>query len=286
VPAKLRAMLGDYPLTRALKSGTLRSALLELVFAEVKVPNQMFKRVVRGLEFDVAELAVVTFLIARAHGCPLSLIPAVVTARFQHGFLVYNAERGPLAPRDLAGKRVGLRSYSVTTAAWVRGILADDYGVALERVKWVGFEEPHVAEFRDPPNIERAAAGADMTAMLLAGELDAAIVGAPPADPRLKTLIPDPEAAAKAWHARTGALQVNHMLVVKDEVAKSEPSAPAELFRLIRESKQAAGLPAPGALDMNPMGREANRRNLEVAIDCCYRQALIPRRFEPEELYA
>lgn len=279
-------MLGDYPLTRALKSGTLRSALLELVFAEVKVPNQMFKRVVRGLEFDVAELAVVTFLIARAHGCPLSLIPAVVTARFQHGFLVYNAERGPLAPRDLAGKRVGLRSYSVTTAAWVRGILADDYGVALERVKWVGFEEPHVAEFRDPPNIERAAAGADMTAMLLAGELDAAIVGAPPADPRLKTLIPDPEAAAKAWHARTGALQVNHMLVVKDEVAKSEPSAPAELFRLIRESKQAAGLPAPGALDMNPMGREANRRNLEVAIDCCYRQALIPRRFEPEELYA
>ena len=164
MPTTLRTLLGDYPVTRAMRSGEIASAEVALDFAEVKVPNTAFKRVVRDLEFDVAELAIVTFLLARAHGKPLALLPAVVTARFQHPLLVYNASRGPLAPEDLAGRRVGLRSYSVTTAAWVRGILADDYGVPSERVSWVAFEEPHVAEYRDPPNVERAAAGKEMIA--------------------------------------------------------------------------------------------------------------------------
>ena len=120
--------------------------------------------------------------------------------------------------------------------------------------------------------------------MLLAGELDAAIVGERAGDPRLQTVIPDPAAAAEAWHRRTGALQVNHMLVVQRPLARTRASE--EILRLFAESKRAAGLPAPGTLDMNPIGAEANRRNLEVAIDCVYRQGMIPRRFEPEELYA
>ena len=107
-----------------------------------------------------------TFLLARAHGTPLVLLPAVVLGRFQHPFLVYDRERGPLAPGDLAGRRVGVRSYSVTTGVWVRGILADDWGVDLGRVTWVTFEPPHVAEFRDPPNVERAPAGKDLMAMV------------------------------------------------------------------------------------------------------------------------
>jgi len=269
-----------------MKSGEIRSADLAFDFTEVKVPNTAFKRVVRDLEFDVAELAIVTFLLARAHGKPLSLVPAVVTARFQHPFLVYDAERGPLAPRDLAGRRVGLRSYPVTTAAWVRAILTDDYGVALERVSWVAFEEAHVAEYRDPPNVERAPPGQDMISMLLEGMLDAAIVGEPPSDPRLAPVIPEPAAAAQAWHQRTGALQVNHMLVVKDALVRDLPQAAEELVRLFCAAKRAAGLPAPGTLDMNPVGREPNRRNLEVAIDCVYRQGMIPRRYQPEELFA
>jgi 4,5-dihydroxyphthalate decarboxylase len=269
-----------------MKSGELRSADLAFDFAEVKVPNTAFKRVVRDLEFDVAELAIVTFLLARAHGKPLSLLPAVVTARFQHPFLVCDAERGPLVPGDLPGRRIGLRSYSVTTAAWVRAVLADDHGVASERVDWVAFEEPHVAEYRDPPNVERAPPGQDMISMLLEGTLDAAIVGERPSDPRLVPVIPDPAAAAQAWHRRVGALQVNHVLVVKDALAQDRPHAAEEIVRLFSESKRAAGLPAPDTLDMNPVGREANRRNLEVAIDCVYRQGMIPRRFEPEELFA
>ena len=284
--AKLRTLLGDHSVTRAMKSGEIRSAGLIFDFADVKVPNTAFKRVVRDLEFDVAELAIVTFLVARAHGKPLSLVPAVVTARFQHPFLICDAERGSLAPGDLPGRRVGLRSYSVTTAAWVRSVLADDYGVGLERVNWVTFEEPHVAEYRDPPNVQRAPSGKDMISMLREGTLDAAIVGEQPSDSRWVPVIPDPAAAAQAWHQRTGALQVNHMLVIKEALAKDRSHPVDEILRLFSESKRAAGLPAPDALDMNPVGHETNRRNLEVAIDCVYRQGMIPRRFEVEELFA
>ena len=284
--AKLRTLLGDHSVTRAMKSGEIRSAGLIFDFADVKVPNTAFKRVVRDLEFDVAELAIVTFLVARAHGKPLCLVPAVVTARFQHPFLICDAERGPLAPGDLPGRRVGLRSYSVTTAAWVRSVLADDYGVGLERVNWVTFEEPHVAEYRDPPNVERAPPGKDMISMLREGTLDAAIVGEQPSDSRWVPVIPDPAAAAQAWHQRTGALQVNHMLVIKETLAKDRSHPVDEILRLFSESKRAAGLPAPDALDMNPVGLETNHRNLEVAIDCVYRQGMIPRRFQVEELFA
>jgi 4,5-dihydroxyphthalate decarboxylase len=171
---------------------------------------------------------------------------------------------------------VGLRSYSVTTATWIRSILADDHGVDLGRVRWVTFEEGHVAEFRDPPSAERAPAGRDMVAMLLAGELDAAIVGEAPRDPRLQPLIPDPGAAARAWQRRTGAIQINHMVVVKEAVAG--PVAD-EVYAMLAASRRAAGDP-----EMNPFGVEENRRNLEVAVDCVYRQGLIPRRFTVEEL--
>jgi 4,5-dihydroxyphthalate decarboxylase len=282
----LRALIGDYPVTAALKSGQVRSPHIRLAFADVKPVSSAFKRAVRDLEFDVSELAIVTYLIAKAHGKPLTLLPAVLVGRFQHPLIMYNAERGPLAPGDLAGRRVGVRSYSVTTGAWIRGILADDYGIQPEQVNWVTFEAAHVAEFRDPPNVERAPAGSKVVDMLLAGEIDAAIVGdGPPADPRLKTLLPDPAAAARAWHAKHGAIQVNHLVVVKDSLSKSDPQAVREIYRMLVESKQAAGLPKPGELDLNPFGVEANRRNLDVAIDCCYRQGLIPRRYAVDELF-
>jgi 4,5-dihydroxyphthalate decarboxylase len=271
---RLKTLLGDHPVTEALKQGRISTGVLAFDFADVKVPHSAFKRVVRELEFDVAELAIMTFLLAKAHGKPLKLLPVVLTARFQHPFIVYNAERRPLAPGDLEGRCVGQRSYSVTTATWVRGILADDYGVDLGKVRWVTFEEPHVAEFRDPPNVERVPAGKDITAMLLQGELDAAIVGEPPKDPRIKTLIPDPAAAGEAWKKKNGAIQVNHMVATRQDLDCADA-----VYRLLGESRRAAGNPS-----MNPFGVEENRRNLEAAIDCAYRQSMIPHRFSVEEL--
>lgn len=268
----MKALLGDYPVTKLFKQKS------GLEFADVKVPNTAFKRVVRDFEFEFAELAIMTYLLAKAHGKPFRLLPAVVTARFQHGTLAYNAARGPLSPGQLAGKKVGMRSYSVTTATWVRGILADDYGVDLSKVHWVTFEDPHVAEFRDPPNATRMPPGKDIAAMLLAGELDAAILAEPPKDGAIRTLIPDPATAAEAWKKRTGAgLQINHMVVVKDSVSRRKSD---ELYALLAESRKAAGNPP-----MNPFGIEANRRNLEAAIDCIHRQGMIPRRYTVEELF-
>ncbi len=276
---QLKTLLGDYPVTRALREGKVRSSLVELDIADVKVPHTAFKRVVRGLEFDVAELAIVTFMMARSFGKPLKLLPAVMFGRFQHPYLVYNAERGALSPKDLEGRRVAIRSSSVTTVAWVRGILADDHGVDLGRVKWVTFEDAHVAEFRDPPGTERAAEGKTALGMLLAGEVDAAVLADPvPKDARLRSVIPDPAAAAAEWHRRKGALQVNHMVVVREGL---DPAVVREVYRLLRESKRI------GAEDAEtcPFGVEANRRNLEVAIDYLYRQKLIPARCTVDELF-
>lgn len=275
----MKTLLGDYPVTAALKKGEVRSDRVRLEFADVRPPSAGFKRVVRDLEFDVAELAITTFLMAKAFGKPLRLLPAVVLARMQHARLVRNAERRPLAPRDLEGRRIGVRSYSVTTGMWLRGILAEDYGVDSDRITWVTFEEAHVAEFRDPPNVVRAPAGRKLEEMLFAGEIDAAVTGdAPIADPRVAPVIPDPDAAARAWRARKGAIQINHMVAVKDTVGKAGAD---EVSRLLGESIRAAGSP-----EMNPYGVEANRRNLEVAIDYVYRQRLIPRRYTVEELFA
>jgi 4,5-dihydroxyphthalate decarboxylase len=278
-------LLGDYPLTQALRKGEVKPGAVNLDFADVKTVSTAFKRVVRDLEFDCSELAIVTFLMAKAYGKPLVLLPAVVMARFQHPHIVYNMERGPLTPADLAGRRVGTRSYTVTTSTWLRSILADDYGVDLNRVRWVTFEDAHVAEFRDPPTVERAPEGKELTAMLLAGEIDAAILPAVPTDPRLKPLIPDPAAAAQAWRKKYNAIQVNHMVVVKESLSKSDPGAVREIYRLLSESKKAAKLPKAGEVDVNPFGVEANRRNLEVVIDTVYRQRMIPKRFSVDELF-
>jgi len=179
---KLKTLIGDYPVTRQFRTRTER---FEFAQFQGSVASA-FKRVVRDLEFDVAEMAIMTFLVAKAFGKPYRLLPFVVMARFQHPYLVSSEA---LSPKQLEGKRVGVRSYSVTTGAWIRGILAEDHGVDLSRIQWVTFEEAHVAEFKDPPNVQRAAAGKDISAMLLAGELDAAILGAIPTDPRLQPVI-------------------------------------------------------------------------------------------------
>jgi 4,5-dihydroxyphthalate decarboxylase len=283
-PLRLRALLGDYPATHALRTGALSSPLVAFDFADVKLPQTAFKRTVRELEFDASELAIVTYLLAKAHGKPLVLLPAVVTARFQHPYLVCRADR-PLGPGDLNGKRIAIRSHSVTTVAWLRGMLMADHGLDVGSVRWVTFEDPHVAEFKDPPNAERAGPGKDPFGMLIAGEVDAAVLGEPSTDPRVRTVYPDAAAAAQEWFRRHGTIQLNHMVTVKASLSQSEPDAVREVWRLLVESKKAAGLPAPGTVDINPLGIEAVRRGLDIAIDYVHRQGLIPRRFAVEELF-
>jgi len=281
----LHTMLGNYANVAALKSGTVHSDLVDYDFAEVKIANNLFKQVVRDAKYDLAELAIVTYMQAKAAGKPYVLIPAVVVARGQHHTIAYNAERGVLKPSDVAGKRVGVRAYTVTTGTWVRGILASDYGVDLNKVEWITFEDPHVAEYRDPDIVKRAPPGKELLQMLLDGEIDAAVVGDKLSDPRLKHLIPEPEAAAKKWADRHHGVPINHMLVVRSELSKSRPDVVREVFRQFHECKRAAGLPDGGALDPYRFGVEACRPILEVIIDFCFRQQLIARPIAVDELF-
>src|SRR5665647_2169622 len=243
-PTTLRIAIGDYPHTLPLKRGEVSSPWLKLDFVEIKPMHKAFKPMVREHAFDASEMALVTFLQAKAYGKGLKLLPAAMLARFQHGTFLCNAERGRLAPADLAGRRIGVRAYSQTTGAWIRGIVENDYGVDLSRVQWVTFEDAHVAEARDPAGVLRARPDQDMTKMLLAGELDAAIYGADlPKDAALQSVIQDPQAAALAWYGKHGLVPVNHMVVVAESLAQSNPKAVAELYRMLEESKKAAGLP-------------------------------------------
>ncbi len=282
---KLHTMLGNYPNTMPLKSGAVRSDLVDFDFVEVKVANSMFKGVVRDAKYDVAELAIVTYLQAKAYGKPYVLVPAVVVSRGQHHTIAYNPERGALKPSDLNGKKVGVRAYTVTTGTWVRGILASDYGVDHNKVEWITFEDPHVAEYHDPAIVKRAPAGKDLTQMLLDGEVAAGIVGDKLPDPKLKHLIPDPEAAAQKWAERHGGVPINHMLVVRQELSRSRPDVVQDIFRQMHASKLAAGLKDGGTLDPYRFGVEACRPILEIIIDFCHRQELIPRRIAVDELF-
>jgi 4,5-dihydroxyphthalate decarboxylase len=241
---------------------------------------------VRQEKFDVSEMALATYLQAKAYGKPLTLLPATMMGRFQHGTMFYNSERGTVTPENLPGRRVGVRAFSQTTGVWLRGILWKDYGLDLGTVKWVTFEDAHVSEYRDPPGVERAAPGKDMTKMLLEGELDAAIFGGNiPSDPRLKSVIAEPEAAAKEWYKKHATVPVNHMVVVKSALAKSDPGAVREIFRMLQAGKKAAGLPKPGAIDTIPFGFQAVKPALELMSSYALEMKIIPRRFSVEELF-
>lgn len=285
-PVTLRVCIGDYPHTLPLKRGEVTSPLLKLDFVEVKPMHTAFKPMVREHAFDVSELAIVTCLQAKAYKKGLTILPAAMLSRFQHHTCLYNSGRGVLRPADLAGKRIGVRSYAQTTGAWIRGILQNDYGVDLSGVTWVTFEDGHVPEASDPPSAVRAKPGQDITQMLIGGELDAAIYGAAmPDDPRLKSVIPDPDAAAQDWYRKHGVVPVNHMVVVTDELARAQPEAVAEFYRLLEEGKKVAGLPKPGAIDTLPFGREANRPCLDLLISYAVQQNLIPRRMSADEVW-
>jgi len=280
----LRIAIGDYPHTLPLKRGTITSPSLKLEFIDVKPMHKAFKPMVREHAFDASEMALVTYFQAKVHNKGLRLLPATMLARFQHGTLIYNAARGKLELPDLARARIGVRSYSQTTGAWIRGILENDYWVDFSRTNWVTFEDGHVTEAKEPPGITRARPDQEMTQMLIDGELDAAIYGAElPKNPNLRSVIDDPETAGRAWYGQHRLVPVNHMVVVTEEFARAKPQAVGEFYRLLEAGKAAAG--PQGDIDMVPFGEEKNRACLELLIKYCVQQKLIPGRLNVDDLW-
>ena len=280
---KLFTLLGDHPGVMPLKTGAVGSDLVEFAFDDVKVPNTAFKALVRDGKYDCAELAIATFLQARAFGKPYALLPVTVMGRGQLHTLFMNENR-PLKPEQLAGKSVGVRSYTVTTGVWVRGILSDLYGIDPNGMTWVSFEDPHVAEFVDPHHVIHAPRDKSLEGMLAAGEIDAAILGNTDRGPPLAPMFKDAATVDRDWAAKNGGVPINHMMVLRSEIVRDRPDVAREVYRMLNEAKTMA-FPQPPMPDPIRIGIEDNRVSLDKMIGFCVQQRLIPHAVTVDELF-
>jgi 4,5-dihydroxyphthalate decarboxylase len=301
--AALKMAIGDYGHTKALKDGSVKPPGVELEQIEVSPIIGAFRRMVRGLEFDISEMAITTYLCARAFNKPFTAIPVFPVRAFHHGAIVYNTKSGIKAPSDLEGRRVGLRGYTVTTGAWIRGILGSEYGVDLSKVTWVLAGDEHVAEYQAPSNVVSAPEGKELPDMLLSGEIDAAIGVGNVDSPDVKPLISDARAAEAAYFQKTGVYPINHTVVIKNEVLAANPDIAQELFVAFKEAKQPylERLSQGGELpprdqalantakmmggDPLPYGVGPNQKALEAIIQYAVDQKIIPQKAALEELF-
>lgn len=282
-PIGLRAAVGAYPHTSALMDGRISSNLLTLDFASVTPISRAFAPMVRDLRFDVSEMAIATFLQAKACGKALVLLPVVLAARFQEAALLCRADSSIRGPADLAGKRVGVRAYSQTTGMWLRGSLAETYGVQPSDIQWSTFEDAHVAEIRDPAWAERASAGSELLPLLEANQLDAVIVGNDlPADAGLRPVFADAKSAGEAFFQRHAFVPVNHMVAMRRELAVRHPELVTELLAMFRSAASLAHAENGWA---PPFGRTALRPAMELALRYMTEQGMLPRPLDLEEVW-
>jgi 4,5-dihydroxyphthalate decarboxylase len=235
---QLRTVTRTQGNNQALKDGTVTPEGFVFDFEEVPVLVEAFRRMVRGLEFDVSEMAFTTYLCAKAHGKRFTALPVFLVRGFHHGAILYNTKAGIAHPKDLEGRQVGVnRGYTVTTGVWARAILQDEYGVDLSRVTWVLSGDEHVAEYEPPANVVPLAAGQSMQDMLATGEL-AAVIGMQVDHPDVAPLIRDPgEAGFGALRSR-GLYPINHLVVVKDEMLEAHPELATAVFHAFAEAKE------------------------------------------------
>ncbi len=300
----VKTATGRYGHTLPLLDGSVASERVAFDWAEFDTIVGVFRTMVRTNAYEVSEIALSTYLCARAHGKPMTAIPIFITRSFNHGDVVCNVDAGIESPRDLAGKRVGVRAYTVTPGVWARGILKHEYGLNLEAVTWVLGSDEHVAEFVEPPNVVSAPAGSDLGEMLLSGELDAAI-GVGSLDPaRVRPLISDARDAAMRFQEDTGVYPISHIVVIRNDVLDVNPWLPRQLFGLFSEARDeyergltsgadphpsddsVAPLRSSGVGEPLPFGIEANRVTLETFIEWNVEQGIIPARVDVEEVFA
>jgi 4,5-dihydroxyphthalate decarboxylase len=289
----------------ALKDGTVKPRNFAFDFIEVDPLIDAFRRMVRGLEFDVSEMAMTTYVTARSYGKRMTGLPIFLMRAFHHGAIKYNTKSGIKNPKDLEGRKVGVnRGYTVTTGLWARSVLQHQYGVDLDKITWVLSGDEHVAEYRPPANVVPIEKGKKMADMLASGELAAAI-GVETDHADVKSLIPNPgEAGFEALRTR-GHYPINHLMVVKDALLDAHPELAANLFGAFAEAKRiyverlkSGHIGKPTAVDELhrrvmeitrkdplPYGIAPNRQALDEFIQSALEQKIITRRVTAEELF-
>jgi 4,5-dihydroxyphthalate decarboxylase len=221
----------------ALKTGAVTPEGFSFAFEEVPVLVHAFRRMVRGLEFDVSEMAFTTYLCAKAHGTRFTALPVFLVRGFHHEAILVSAKAGITHPKDLEGKRVGVnRGYTVTTGVWARGILQRDYGVDLDSITWVLSGDEHVADYRPPANVVPVEPGRDLAEMVADGEL-AAVIGVTVDHPDVVPLVPNAADVGLAALRQRGLYPINHLVVVKDDLLATRPQLAAQVFDAFAEAK-------------------------------------------------
>jgi len=289
----------------ALKDGTVAPAGFVLDFVEMPVLVHAFRRMVRGLEFDVCEMALTTYLCAREHGVRFTALPVFLVRAFHHGAIVCHRQFGLKAPKELEGQRVGVnRGYTVTTGVWARAILQDEYGVDLSKITWVLSGDEHVQAYEPPSNVVPIEPGKTIEELLGAGELAAAI-NIQTDDPDVRPLIPDPLEAGMAAFGRRGHYPINHLIAVRDDVLAEYPGVAVALFDAFAQSKalylerlREGRIEAPASADELhrrmmtltddplPYGVEPNRAVLEELISHAMTQQILRKPVQIGTLFA
>lgn len=240
---RLSLSCGDYDRTRPLIDKSVQPEGISLDITCLPSPERHKRMLVNG-EFDVCELSLASYFVARQRGMDLRAIPVFPHRRFRHGYIFINKGAGIRQPSDLVGKRVGVRRYQNTASVWVRGILADDYGVSRQSIRWFteGSEELAV-EFPAWLTCTRISSGATLDAMLADGRLDAVIYPeALPSmahSPQLGRLFPDYKEVETDYFRRTGIFPPMHTVVIKGEVLDRHPWVAAAIWRAFCQAKAA-----------------------------------------------
>jgi 4,5-dihydroxyphthalate decarboxylase len=302
---KLRTVTRTQGNNQALKDGTVKPKTFAFDIVGVPVLIDGFRRMVRGNEFDICEMAITTYICAKAHGKPMTAVPVFLVRAFHHGAMLVNIKAGIRTPKDLEGRKVGVnRGYTVTTGLWARSILQDEYGVDLRKITWVLSGDEHVAEYRPPANVVPIEPGQKMADMLASGALAAAI-GVELDHPDVKPLIPDALDAGLAALRGRAHYPINHTVVIRDDLLAARGDLAPDVFDAFAESKRlyverlrAGKIEKPTAVDEVhrrvmeitgdplPYGIAPNRRVLEELIRHSLAQGIITRPVTVEELFA
>ena len=303
---KLKTVTRTQGNNQALKDGSVRLASHEFDFQDVPVLVDGFRRMVRGNEFDVCEMALTTYLCAKAHGKKFTALPIFLVRGFHHGAILVNRRAGIKAPRELEGAMLGVnRGYTVTTGVWARGVLQSEHGVDLNKITWVLSGDEHVAEYRAPANVVPLEKGRKMEDAVAAGELDG-VINLQIEHPDVAPLIADAEEAGYRALRERGHYPANHLVVVRDELLAEEPGLAAEIFEAFAESKRryvqklrAGQVEKPTAVDRMhqrvmeitgrdplPYGMEPNRAMLEELMGHCIAQKIVDRPLRIEDVFA
>jgi 4,5-dihydroxyphthalate decarboxylase len=308
---KLTMTCGPYDRARALIDKTVTPEGIELEI-DVNPDNPGHRLKGPNGPFDVAEYYTgqyIADLPKRSLG--YTAIPIFVKRMFRHSYIYINKQAGIRSPADLNGRRVGIQNWFTSAGVWGRGLLEDEWGVDAKSITWVAQHDKGNSNWQPPSwlKLEFAPKGADQFGLLAAGDTVAGIttgVWAPNLDPNIDFLFPNYGALERDYYKRTRYFPIMHTLLVRNEILEREPWVAMSLFNAWTASKQACyqhlewqrvhqtalwyrGLReeelAVGGEDFYRWGFAATRFEVEKWLEYALRYGLIPRKYEPEEMF-